>query len=384
MKILILSVSAGGGHSNAAKALKDYTLMDDPSSKVKIIDTLKYVSPFVDKIVIGSYLKSIKITPSLFGKLYDFTETDDGLSSMTNKFNEIMADKILPLINEFEPDIIIATHPFTCEMLSILKSKKYIDLPTMCIMTDYAAHTFWIHPNIDAYVVSNTEMKNEMITRGVNSNKIYDIGIPVNPEFICDNKKQETLNELNLASNKPTLLVMGGSLGIGKIKEIYKQINSISKDIQIIVIAGKNKKLYSELIKLKKGSKKDTKIIAYTEEVSKYMQASDLLITKPGGLTIAEALICQTPLALFTPIPGQEEQNAQFLIRHELAVDIGNEKNCLNVIEHILSKPSILETMKKNCLKFSKPSAGNDIIKLINELIKKREAAISLEKDLDD
>ena len=124
MRALIFSVSAGGGHSRAAEAIKDYIYLYDPDSEVKIIDTLKYINPIIDKVIIGSYLKTIKVTPSLFGKLYDYSETDFGLATISSKINEILTYRLLPLINDFEPDILIATHPFPTEMLSILKIKQ--------------------------------------------------------------------------------------------------------------------------------------------------------------------------------------------------------------------------------------------------------------------
>lgn len=370
MKALILTISAGAGHVQAAEAIKKYIMLNNPNSEVKIIDTLKYINPIIDKVVIGSYLKTIKTTPSLFGKLYDYAETDDGLATVSNKVNELLAYRIAPLINELKPEILICTHPFPAEMVSVLKLKRKIDIPVISILTDYAPHSFWIQPAIDAYIVSNSDMIDGMISRGVKRDIIYDLGIPVSPSFIEQHDRNATFNELNLAPDKPTLLIMGGSLGIGKISDIYNELLKMYMDIQILVITGSNKKLYSELTKLKDSSSKDTRIIGFTDNVNKYMQACDLLLTKPGGLTITEALICRTPIAIFSPIPGQEEKNAEFLLKHNLAIDLGDGKNCSNTIEKLLSSPDTLNTIKYNSAKFSKPCAGHDIYKLLEQLIK--------------
>lgn len=370
MRALILSVSAGGGHIHAAQAIETYITINEPDSVIEIIDTLKYINPLIDKVVIGSYLKSIKVTPSLFGKLYVYTEKDEGLANVSNKINKLMAYRILPFINEFNPDIIIATHPFPNEMLSILKLKNKITMPCICVLTDYAPHNSWLHPGIDGYVVSNEDMVDEMAERGIPRKLIHNLGIPISPEFITKHDRKTTLKSLGLNPDKITLLVMGGSLGLGKITNIYEQLDTLNKDVQIIVITGDNKKLFTELKKLQPNSNKNNVILGYTKDVNKYMQSCDLLITKPGGLTITEALVSKTPLALFSPIPGPEEKNAEFLVKHNLAINMGNGKDCKNIIDELLSDPYSLNEMRSNCNLYSNPNSGNDIYNLMKSLIK--------------
>lgn len=376
MKVLILSVSAGGGHSHAAYALKKYIMQYEPNSEVNILDTIKYINPFIDKVLIGGYLKTIKVSPSLFGKLYNFTEKDDNLASLSNKVNEFMAYKLLPKIQDFNPEIIVCTHPFPMDMISILKTKEELNLPMICMITDYAPHSFWIRPKVDSYIVSNSDMLEEMVTRGVNRASIHDIGIPVDPSFTKKFHREEILKELELNPNKKTIMIMGGSLGMGKISNIYSQLSVSDIDIQIIVITGSNKKLYSKLMELKEAAQIETRILGYTKEVNKYMQACDLLLTKPGGITITEALFCHIPLALFSPIPGQEEKNESFLLKHNLAVSLGDGSNCTDIIRNLIEYPSVLEAMKNNCAEFSKPSSGKDICLLLSQLIKKSKSKI--------
>lgn len=379
MRALILSVSAGGGHKHAALALKDYILKFEPVSEVKILDTIKYINPILNKVLIGGYLNTLKITPSLFGKIYRFTENtgkDDSISSFKNKLTEIMAHKILPAIEKFKPDIIICTHWYPVEMVSILKKKNKLNIPIVCIITDYAPHSFWIYPQVDSYIVSNKDMIEEMVHRGINRNSIFDSGIPVGSDFFDIYNRNDTLKELKLDPNKQVILIMGGSLGMGRISGIYSQIANSTKDIQVIVVAGNNKKLYTKLMSIKKTSNVDTRILGFTKDVNKYMQCSDILITKPGGLTISEALICQIPIVLFSPIPGQEEKNEEFLLKHNLAISIGDGTNCREKIEQLLSSSETLKIMKHNCKKFSKPNCGYNIFNVINDLIKRREIAI--------
>ncbi len=369
MRVLILSISAGGGHQRAAEAVKSYTLLNNPDAHVKIIDTLKYINPILDKVVIGSYLRSIKLSPSIFGKLYKFSENDDNLLSFTNKLNEIVGHRIKSLIRNFKPDIVIATHPFSTQMLSVLKMKYKLKMPAVSLLTDYGSHSFWIHPHIDAYIVSNNDMKTDLVSRGVSENTIYPLGIPVNPDFMKVHNKKRTLKHLDLSENLPTILMMGGSLGIGKITPLYEELENMKNEAQIIVVAGKNKNLYDEISKLKAFTKNPTTVVGYTKEINKYMQACDILITKPGGLTITEAIISHIPLVIFSPIPGPEIQNVEFLVKHNLALNISDNIHIKAAVENMLDNPDILENLKKNCREFAKPNAGNDIYTLMVQLI---------------
>ncbi|MEW8956097.1 glycosyltransferase [Clostridium sp.] len=371
MKVLMLSVSAGGGHMNAAKAIKSYILDKYDDSEVEIVDTLRYINPVLDKLIIGSYLKSLKISPSIFGMIYNHSETDPGIANVSNKINELFSTKIYNLIEGFNPDVLISTHPFSTEILSILKGKSLIDKPCITIMTDYTPHSFWIHPNVDAYIVSNDDMIDEMEERGVLKDKIFPFGIPVSPSFNTPYDNKNTLISLDLDPDKTTLLLMGGSLGMGNIVNVYKELISIPLDFQIIILAGNNDKLLSSLNSEVEYSLKETRIIGFTKEVNKYMQACDLLLTKPGGLTITEALISELPMALFSPIPGQEEKNAEFLLNHGVAIDLGDGINCKDKIYEILKDSELLKDMKVKARALSKPNSCKDMVNLIEDLIKK-------------
>lgn len=374
MKVLIFAVSAGGGHMRASEALKQYILINDNSSSVKIIDTIKFINPILDKVLIGGYLKTLKKSPFLFGKLYNHTESYTSLSAVSNRFNKIIAERTLPKIYDFNPDIIVSTHPFPNEMLSILKSKYKLNIPVISILTDYAPHNFWLHSGIDTYIVSNDDMVDEMISRGIDKDSVFSFGIPVDPSFMQKYNKKSVFKQLAFNTQSPTILIMGGSLGIGNIPNIYCDICKSDKDIQIIVLTGNNKKLYSTLTQLSKSYNKKTLVLGYTKEVSKYMQCCDLLITKPGGITITEAIISNIPMALFCPIPGQEEKNANFLLRHGLAINCEDFASYKDAITYVFSNPSIIQNMKLNCSKYSKPNSGNDIYHFIRKIISAEKA----------
>lgn len=410
MNVMILSASTGGGHMTAAKALKSYIMAKDNNSKVEIIDTLEYISPLLNKTISDSYAYMIKKSPKVFAAIYHASNKKNKFSDLIVLLNNFFSKKLLSLIEDFKPDVIIATHMFPNEMISYLKEKGKIFLPLICVMTDYAPHQTWISKNVDAYIVANDEMKDKMISLGVEEEKIYPFGIPVDEAFHTLKDKNEILNDLNLKNDVITILVMAGSFGVSNILSIYDNLLEIEKDFQIIVITGKNKKLYDafdrkinpqkyklsskikidndkidklknkikihsdvlERIKLthKEKKSKPTRLIFFTDEVYNYMKIADLIITKPGGLTVSEALASNLPLAVFNAIPGQEEENANFLVKNNMAIKIGGGKKCKKIIEEIISDDENLASMKNSCMMFDKSKSNEKIYELINSLIK--------------
>lgn len=371
MNVLILAVSAGGGHIRAAEALKAQILLKEKNSKIEILDTLKNINPILDKLLIGGYIKAIKKSPSLYRRLYNlnYYQMDNTLASVSNKLNELMACRLLPIIKDFNPDIIVSTHPFTSEMISILKNKSELKIPTVTIITDYACHSFWLYSGMDAYIVSNNEMKNEMILKNINPNTIFNYGIPILPKFLSEDfDKNEVFKRLNLNVDVNTFLIMGGSLGIGKILEVYQNLCCLNYKIQIIIITGSNKKLYKDLEVLSENSTKPTRIIGYTNKVNQYMKCCDVLVTKPGGITITEALASGTPMALFSPIPGQEERNCNFLIKNKLAIDLESFPSYKDGFKYLFTSNNVFSTIKSNCSDFYNKNCGEDIYNLIKKI----------------
>ncbi|WP_294386178.1 glycosyltransferase [uncultured Clostridium sp.] len=369
MNILILSASTGGGHMRASKAIEGYMTQKNKDINVKIVDSLLYISPILNKTVTSGYVYLATKTPRLYGKLYDLTNKDHKLANFVTRLNNIFANKLLPLIDDFKPDVIITTHPFPTEMVSRLKSKREINIPLICIMTDYAPHKAWINDKVDAYIVANDDMVAKMASEGVDARCIYPYGIPVDEVFFEEKEKQLVIEELGLNKNLPTILMMAGSFGVSNVFEVYENIIDIDLDFQIILVTGRNQKLYKHFEEVIGNSPKKTKLIYFTDEINKFMQASDIIITKPGGLTVTEALACNIPMAVFDAIPGQEEENAEFLLKHNMAVRIKDGNSCREAIVELLKDGEKLEDMKEACKSFDKNDSTKNIFLLINELI---------------
>ena len=371
MKLLILTAATGGGHLRASRALQSYISEHSPDLEVEVVDTLKSISSVLDKTVCDGYRFLATKTPKVFGQLYRKTNEDSLLTNLMFRFSGVFSQKLIPLLERGKPDVIISTHPFSTEMISHLKRAGIVTAPLICLMTDYGPHRAWIADRVDAYVVANGDMISEMEAMGVSREKIHPFGIPVGNVFFSPADRPALLRRLGLDPEKPVILIMAGSFGVTNILRIYRQIVRLSLDFQVIVITGRNEKLYAEFAAIVPDSPKKTKLVYFTDEVESYMHASDLLITKPGGLTVTEALACNIPLAVFDAIPGQEEDNANFLLTHNMAVRLEPGEDCGETLRSLLEDSRTLDSMRSSCRGFDKSRSAENILALIHGLYEK-------------
>lgn len=372
LKILALTVSAGNGHNKAAESIKEYLMNNYKDADVEIFDTLKYINPVLDKVVVGSYLKSVKNTPALYGKLYEYAENDDTVSNLSGFLNDILSVKLRGLISRKNPDVVYCTHPFPVEMLSILKRKHKVDIPVVAILTDYAPHAFWFYNFIDAYVVPHEDFILEVREKGVPKDSIFPLGIPISNDFLKPVNKDSVLDELGFSKDKITLLLMGGGLGIGNLTSIYKELCFSTLDIQIIICCGNNIKLKNQLECLKSRTLKNTVIFDYTNKVHELMSISDILISKPGGLTMSEALVKNIPIIITSTIPGQEEKNADYLINSGIAAKAKESGELTSLIYQFSQSKLRLPHMRAMAKEKSKPNSTKEISDLIASFVKSK------------
>lgn len=375
MRILILFASTGGGHREASKAIESYILSKEKDAEVKSVDGLSYISPILDKVISGSYVVMARHLKQVYKYLYKVSDKPGVITDIVNKFIMKFSSLLMPLIDDYKPDIIISTHPFLSGMISTLKGEGKINSIDVTIITDYEVHNTWIHKNIDMYSVGSEDMVEQMVTRGIPRDKVYPFGIPVNYKFYENNSKgvDELREKLDLDPDKKVVLIMAGSFGVSNICEIYKELLDIDEDFQIVILTGNNQHLYQRMLHMTVGVKKKTRLIKFTHEVYKYMRMADVLITKPGGLTVSEALASNIPLIVFDSIPGQEEANAKFLINNGMAVTIGKGRNCTDVISKLLSEDTNLNTLKTNCERFNKDDSVKNILNTAHLMIENEE-----------
>ncbi|HOQ00149.1 MAG TPA: glycosyltransferase [Acetivibrio clariflavus] len=368
MNVLYLSISMGAGHLKAAEALKEYVEQRYPDSRSQIVDTFKYVNPIVHKLFVDGYLSLIRNIPCVYGALYRMSERMENINRLSNALSKVFAYKLVKLIKDFNPSIIVCTHPFPLQIVSCLKKEKKINIPSIGILTDYVNHPFWFHDNIEAYIVAHDKIKKDMVKCGIPENRIHTYGIPVSKAFLQKTPRCKLLEKYGL-KDKFTVLIMGGSLGFGDIKKVFLAFLECRKNIQLIVVTGKNIKLKHQLQNYINLYNKNVLLIGYTNEVNNLMDIADLIVTKPGGMTISEALVKELPILIMSPIPGQEERNCYFLTSNGAAEKIDAEKDLRQIIDAILDNPHKLKIMREKSKMLSLPNSGYNILNLMESLI---------------
>jgi processive 1,2-diacylglycerol beta-glucosyltransferase len=368
MKVLFLSDSTGGGHTRAAEAVAERIRDRQPDAEILIADSLKIISPLVDRLIVGAYLNTVKNTPNIYGKLYDLSEKSESISDLVKYFNRILSFKLLSFIQRYSPSVIVCTHTIPLQMLSNLKSKGRVSVPVIGIVTDFVNHSFWKLKGVDAFIVAHDYIKIDMIKMGIPNDRIYTFGIPVSGDFLGKKDRDCLLRDLGL-QNKLTFLLMGGSLGFEGDRDIFASLLKCGRDMQIIALAGRNEKLKNLLEKMSAGTKKSVRIMGYTDIVSDLMEISDFIITKPGGMTISEALVKRLPILINSPIPGQEVRNARFLVNMGAAVQLTHNEDMDEIFHRIINNPIKIRRMQETAAQLAKPRAGEDIAALVERIV---------------
>lgn len=366
-KVLIFYASYGGGHLSAAKSIKQYIDNNYEDVQTEMIDCVKYINKALDKVTTSAYREMAKRAPWAWEKVY-YKSQDGLLAKVSSTSNKIMAVKMSELFREFNPDVVISTHPFGSQMTSYLKKKNKTNCTLATVMTDFAPHDQWLIGSkfVDFFFVSNSSMKDSLIKSLIPEDKIFVTGIPISNRFLQDYNRNDIFNMFELNPDKKTVLFFGGGeYGLGKDKtvQILRDLAESNFDIQVIAIAGKNEKMKLAFENVVKENHKENsiKILAFTDKVPELMSVSDLVITKPGGLTVSESLASHLPLIIINPIPGQEEENAEFLENSGCAIWLRKNMPSRETLSSVLENNEKLNFMKENAINISKKNSTKDI-----------------------
>ena len=371
MNILILTVSAGSGHMTAAQAIYEEVTGRYGKDSAMIIDTLKYVNPILHKVVIGGYLGSLKANPNIMNKIMQISdESDSNLADISASINNLFSKKIKELIKKFKPDVIVSTHFFPAQMLSVMKEKKKFDIPLVTVVTDFSVHSMWKQDCCDAYVVADKYSSYKLISQGVQEKNIYPYGIPVREQFKKKVNKKNARELLEIGLDKLTFMLIGGGFGFGDLMPAFHSFIPFEEEIELLIMCGSNEKLRKSFDKAIKKEAKTSSIrtCGYVDNVSEFMAASDFIITKPGGLTISECMCMDLPMILLDPLTEPEKYNEVFLINAGIAIKMPSENEMYSFLQYLRERSLRIKQMRTMCRVMAKPCASGDIVDLCENL----------------
>jgi len=367
-KILILSVSAGAGHVRAAQALQAAAAKRQPGVETVHVDLMELVPKLFKTIYADTYIKVVERHPAFWGYLYDKSDrekVDSALSRLRIAIERLNTQKLKRVLAEINPDHVICTHFLPAQLLARKIRKGTFDRPVWVQVTDFDVHALWIQERMNGYFAANSEVAWRMAERGIPETTVHVTGIPIMPVFGEKRHRAACAAEFGLDPQKTTLLMMSGGAGVGGIELLAERLLRLKGDFQLVALAGRNERLLTDLEGIAARHPGRLFPMGFTRVIERVMAASDLAITKPGGLTTSECLAVGLPMIVVSPIPGQEERNADFLLENGAAMKACDAGALAWRVDQLLRHPERLGLMRENALGLGRPDAADRVLDVV-------------------
>lgn len=376
IKVLILSATVGMGHWRAGEALKKAFAFEDPSIQVRHEDILDFANPSLKELCHKSYAQMANSAPHLLGFIYDYSDKTFSNETHGIALERMITHGVTALIADYAPDIIISTHSLPADIISWLLCNELTRALHAVVLTDFDVHPIWLCHHYASYFVAIDETKEHLVKLGFDPRRVSVTGIPIDPIFEVNKGQAEMRHKHGLALNYTTILISAGGMGLGPMDEILPSLLDLTGSNQIVAACGSNWQLEEKMEQLceerKDRSDNLVKVIGHTTEMDEYMQAADIILGKPGGLMSSEALAKGLAFVIVSPIPGQEERNADHLLEEGAAIRCNNMPALTYKVDLLLKDRARLTTMKEKSLGLAHPHAARQIAKELLELHKSK------------
>jgi len=361
--VLILTASAGGGHIVAARALEHEFRRQAPDLTVEVLDALALTRPYFRRAYGGGYLALVRHAPALFGWLYDRMDSPDpGWLDRARRWlqNQNRA-RLVREVRARSPCLVVCTHYLPAEFIAQMKQAGMVSCCHVIVTTDYETHRMWVQEPCDCYYTATPDARYLLTTWGVAPDRILVTGIPVRPGFDDTLDPADARRRCGLPEASATVLMLCGGFGVGPAADLLRALATLPAPTQVVVIVGRNEKLQRQLERQAGTSDGRVRVVGYTDRVHEWMRAADIVVSKPGGLTVAEALACGRPLVIVNPIPGQETRNADYLLENGAAIKVNHLRLLAPRVSALLDDRRHLERMQAAARALARPLAAADI-----------------------
>jgi len=365
MKILLLHASAGAGHRRAAEALAKAFLQARPDAEVKVCDILDYTAGIFRKTYAEGYLDLVRKAPELWGYLY--SESDRKAEVPWRKeirafFNKMNTLTFLKFYKDFDPDIAVCTHFMPLQLLTRASRRRRRHAQVYCAVTDFAVHALWILENTDTYYVAMEEAKRHLVRRGQAADKVKVTGIPIDPVFQQSQTKADALKTLGLPDDLPVVLLLSGGFGVGPTLDMIRAFGQEEPVCRLVVVAGANAAMKKEAEELAATIRTPVVVHGFVSNIHVMMDACDLVISKPGGLTTSEVLAKGRPMLVINPIPGQEQRNCETVLEAGAAGRLFEVEDAYFKVKALLQDREHMAQMSANAKRMGHPGAAAAIV----------------------
>ena len=369
-RILFLYLTKHSGHYAAAVAIDEMIRAMDGDIETMLLDSFSHANPVLSKVTLRTYLAVLKAAPEIWEFMYDNPEFKERTKKLRETLNRGNSRKLQQLLHDFAPDVIVCTQAFACGVIASWKRATGRRTPALVgVLTDFVAHRYWADPEVDLYIAPSEDTRRNLIAQGVLPERVASHGIPTNQRFLDPIDRAAVIKKLGLKSDLPKILVMGGSLGLGPMKSVIRKLNKLPQPFDMIVVTGKNEELQEQLARKGPTLRHTTKIFGFVDNVNELMEICELIITKPGGITTAEALVKKLPMIIINPIPGQEAKNSEYLLSQNVAVEASDANDVMLYVDEFFRNPRKLWAMREAAAALGRPHsaehAAREILKLL-------------------
>jgi processive 1,2-diacylglycerol beta-glucosyltransferase len=370
-RIFILTVGVGAGHVSAAEVVQRALYDGIDPVEVRLLDALKVARSWFLTLYVRPYWWMLRRAPGLWRWLFERRQRKMHRATAPSWVFRRGCREVLEQLKAYAPQLVIANEIAAAEIAALAKREGWHNAPILAVQTDFQTEPPWVQPEIDVYCVASEEARSQLTSWGISPNRVVLCGIPIDPAFGLSFDKNELLQALGLAGRRPIVLVMGGGMGAAPLDAIVESLELCKFSLQVLAVAGHNRALREALERLRGRVTFDLHVFGWTENMPELMAVADLLITKPGGLTTAEALSTGLPMIVTYPIPGPEERHVRYLVRNEVAVQARTLAEIPQLVTRMLSKPENLAEMRRRQKELSRPDAAHAIAQVCRALLDK-------------
>jgi processive 1,2-diacylglycerol beta-glucosyltransferase len=376
-KVLTLSLKVGAGHLRAAQAAECAIREQYENSESTHFDVLEYTTPFYRRVFTSLYGAMIERFPLAWKMVYEQTRRQK-LTGYSKRAAAWLTGRnslrLMSAITEYAPDAILCTHFTAAEAVALARRRQQLQVPVCVVLTDYDLHSAWLHRGVDCYCVATEQMATDLRRLELFGAAVHVTGIPIHPLFAQEYPhRPEMRTQLKLNPGAPTVLLTGGGCGLGTLNETARLLLQNFPTVQIVAVAGNNERMRTLLEQV---AAEFPRLIVkgYVNNMHDYMAASDLIVTKPGGLTSSECLAMGLPAVISKPIPGQEEHNCEFLIENQVALRARNTSELLVSVRALIEDEGLRHYMSSRARSLAKRRAAYSVAEIVWNLMSNAEA----------
>jgi processive 1,2-diacylglycerol beta-glucosyltransferase len=362
-RVLILTASYGSGHNEAARCVAS-ELARRGVEPIVLDHFRDLVHPLFDRATRAAYLMLLRRAPAVWGLAYALGDRLTSDSPLTFGASRVGARALGATLDRLAPDAVVTVHATPAVAMAVLSRTGRRVPPHTTVVTDFVAHSQWVAPGIDRYCVAADEVGHDLVARGIPRGRVVVTGVPVRAEFAAAPDPAQARRALGLPADVPVVLAMAGSWGsVGRLPDIARALGRTSRPIVGVLVAGHDRELRASLERIAVGT--SLRVFGFVPDVDRLMAAADLIVTKAGGMTLAEAMAVEVPLLFYGSLPGQERRNERFAAAAGVALVARRGADLARLLDRALGDPELLEHLRAAMRARRRPDAARAIVDLV-------------------